>query len=144
MKNLWPESFSENTKPSAKTLLEEQARLLPKLTNDVVYAEVKDLAELEAIASSLQNDFAYRFDIRGKFLDKYHFNVLRFSHDITLYPVAFRLDEGIGKELALPKIPARGYSTTVNSPPELEAFIAQVLATDRIKAIVGSILRLSR
>jgi hypothetical protein len=29
VKNLWPEKFEENIKPSAKNLLEEQMKLLP-------------------------------------------------------------------------------------------------------------------
>ncbi len=40
MKNLWPERFEVNTKPSAKELLEEQAKFLPKITDGLVLAEV--------------------------------------------------------------------------------------------------------
>lgn len=144
MKNLWPDAFSENELPDAKGLLEEQAKLLAKLTNGTVYAAVSEMDQIDAINSSMNNDFAYRFDIRGKFLESYRFNVLMFSHDITLYPVKFRLDEQIGKELGVKKSLLGGCMTAVDSPDALEAVITRVLQSERLKAVVGSIMRLSK
>jgi hypothetical protein len=144
MQNMWPESFSENDKVAAKNLLEEQAKLLPKLTNGVVYAEVTELETLDAMTNSMSNDFAFRFDILGKFLSKYRFNVLMFSHDITLYPVKFRVDEKIGLELGMKPTLSRGVFASIDTPELLQDFVAKVLTTERLKAVVGSIIRLSK
>lgn len=143
MQNMWPDSFPENDKIAAKNLFEEQAKLLPKLTNGVVFAEVSELDDFDAISSSMRNDFAYRFDIVGKFLKNYRFKVLTFSHDITLYPVRFRVDENIGAELGIQR-GVGGYFTSIDSPELLQAFVAKLLSTDRLKSVVGSILRLSK
>ena len=144
MKNLWPETFPENNRPAAKNILEEQAKLLSKLTSGIVYAEVSPLAELEAAGTYMSNDFAFRFDILGKFLESYRFNVLMFSHDITLYPVRFRVDEKIGSELGIKRKIAEGCVTEIDSPEALETFLARVLITERLKSVIGSIMRLSK
>jgi hypothetical protein len=143
MKNLWPESFEENTKPSAKQLLEEQANLLSKLTGGIVFAEVTAIEPPYARSMSILNDFVFRFNIKGKFLDDYSFNVLTFSHDITLYPVEFRLDEKIGRELDILKS-AFGYTVSIEAPEKLEEFLSRVFNTERVKSVIGSIIRLSK
>lgn len=144
MKNLWPDAFSENDLPAAKSLLEEQAKLLFKLTNGTVYAAVSELSALDSIPSSMRNDFSYRFDIRGKFLEGYRFTALLFSHDITLYPVKFRVDEKIGAELGIKKNIIEGFMTQIDTPEALETFLGRVLSSERLKTVVGSIMRLSK
>lgn len=142
--SLWPPQFDENNKPSAKNLLEEQAKLLPKLTNDMVYAEVAALSEIDASIESMADDFSFRFDIRGKFLENYRFTVFKFSHDITLYPVKFKLDEKIAMELGIARKIVNGYMQSIDAPEQLDPFLARVLNTERLKSVVGSIIRLSK
>jgi len=144
MKNLWPEQFEENTSPSTKALLEEQSKLLLKLTNGMVDAEVVEQERLDQITTGLQNEFAYSFNLLGKFIDNYRFRVLSFAHDITLYPVDFQVDEQIGKELQLSRTTAYGYKTRIGEPSEVEDFLASVLNSQRIKNVVGSIIKLSK
>ncbi len=141
MKNLWPDSFAENTKPSAKSLLEEQAKLLPKITNGIVFAEVVELDRVESIREAMYNEFCYRLNIRGKFLEGYSFKVMSFSHDITLYPVEFHLDEQLAEEL---RIRSAFNTKKIDNPEELERFLGMVLTSNRIKNVVGSILKLSK
>jgi hypothetical protein len=140
MKNLWPDKFDESDKPSAKSLLEEQARLLSKITDNIVFAEVSEYEGHETILGLLKNDFAFRFDIKGKFLPDYSFNVLKFSHDITLYPVRFLLDEKVRAELGV----SRGVTMDIENPADLEELLERVLKTERIKSVVGALIRLSR
>ena len=144
MKNLWPESFSENDRPAAKNILEEQAKLLSKLTNGIVYAEVSDLGLMEALRHSLNNDFAFRFDLLGKFLESYRFNVLMFSHDITLYPVKFRIDEKIAAELGVERAFDGSFLIDADTPDALEDLLSRILTTERLKSVIGSIMRLSK
>ena len=146
MKNLWPGKFEESKIPSAKTLLEEQARLLPKLTGDMVFAEITELDSLRdyKAKSEIDNEFMYKFSLRGRFLENYNFNVFSFSHDITLYPVMFYLDEKLGAELRIIKSVLDRYVASAKNQEELEKFIDTILKSDRIKSVVGSIMRLSR
>ncbi len=143
MKNYWPEKFEESAKPPAKNLLEEQARLLPKLTGDIVFAEVAEEL-IKTRGWPLNGDFMYRFDIKGKFLENYRFHVLSFSHDITLYPVRFLVDEEIGNELRIEKESEDRFTKTIDAPEDLEGFLSAVLTSERVKSVVGSIMRLSK
>lgn len=145
MKNLWPGKFEENKELSAKTILEEQAKLLPTLTDGVVFAEVSPMNRMDKLSRPITDDFIFRFDLCGNFLENYRFNVLVFSHDITLYPVKFLIDERIAKEIGLPE---DSFGDTervkiVNSSEELESFLHTILNSERIKNVVGSIVRLS-
>ncbi|MEW7987051.1 MAG: hypothetical protein AB2799_14775 [Candidatus Thiodiazotropha sp.] len=144
MKNLWPDAFEENDKPTAKSALEEQAKLLPKITNGIVFAEIVEMSDLDATSHSMINDFSFRFNILGKFLEGYRFRVLSFSHDITLYPVKFLIDSGIGSEIGIKPDIIMKHTTVVNDPTELENLLTSILSSQRIKDIVGSILRLSK
>ena len=144
MKNLWPAAFEASDLPSTKELLEEQARLLPQLTNDMVLADIVQLDELDMIRYGMSNDFAYRFDIRGKFLKDYRFNLFSFSHDITLFPVVFRLDEKIAAEVRVTQEPFSGKKIVVKDAEELESLLSQIFGTARLKSVISSIIRLSK
>jgi hypothetical protein len=141
MKNLWPESFEENPLPSAKVILEEQAKLLSKLTGDIVFAEV---VEVPPQLARLDGEFCFRFNIVGKFVGNYRFRVLDFAHDITLYPIQFLLDSQLGEELGIQGDLYDKYTTKVDTPEELETFLKAVLTSKRVQNVVGSILKLSK
>lgn len=142
MANFWPNEFEETSDPSAKEILEEQAEVLPRLTDGKVTAEVVSLDEMDRITDYLHTDFAYRFDIVGRYLHGYRFKVFSFGHDITLFPVRFKIDEQLVSELALSLNPAGQLS--VSSPDELEVLFKQVFQSKRMRAVIGSILKLSK
>jgi len=122
--------------------LEEQAKYLPTLTDGIVAAEVKEISSIEAYTRDslpLNVDFNYRFQLIGKFVKEYRFKVMSFSHDITLYPVSFKVDSEIGKELKLGDGPV-----LVETPEKLEEFVRSVLTSQRLRTVVGSIMRLSK
>lgn len=137
MKNLWPEGFEAKNIRPANQILEEQAALLPKLTGDMVLAEVYKMSSAMAMMEDHENDFSYSFYLKGKFLKKYAFKVFMFSHDITLYPLKVTLDEVLANELHLNE------EIVVNSEEQFESFIEQVLTSERLTDIIGSIIRIS-
>ncbi len=140
MTSLWPEVFVENTKPSAKTILEQQGSQLSRLTQGMVYGEVEQLSRAEIMDLDMGIGFAYNFNICGRYLDNYRFRLMTLSHDIALYPVSFRLDGELLKEL--------GYGHqdihTVNTPEELEIFLKCVFNSERVKNVVGAIMSMSK
>jgi hypothetical protein len=143
MKNLWPEKFAENQQITAKSIFEEQAKLLSTVTEGIVFGEVSPLEGYQ-VSIALRNDLVFRFDIVGKFLKNYRFNVLSFSHDITLYPVKVELDETISKELGIIKgKDSTIYLVELNTADFVEVFLGRVLHSERLKNVIGSILRLS-
>lgn len=141
MHSLWPEAFPQDDATSAKSLFEEQAAILPKITENLVWAEVKTV-EPHQMPAFLTTDFAFRFDIFGKALSNYRFTALYFGHDITLYPVKFIFDEALSREIrpnASPLVPQ-----AVNDQHHLEYLVKQVLNSQRVNSVVGSIIRMSR
>jgi len=139
MKNLWPESFKEHDVEAPKVVFEQQAKLLPKLTGDLVYAEVAELSTTVARHYGLQGDFSYVFYLKGKFLENYRFKVLSFSNDITFYPVNLDIDSGIKKELGI-----KDLFVKVDSPVELESLLQKFFSSDRLSKVIGSIMKLSK
>jgi hypothetical protein len=142
--SLWPDAFEENTQTSAKQLFEEQAKLLPKLTRDLVCASVETVHASDTPSAQIDNEFVYRFVLTSKFLDNYRFIVLYFSHDITFYPVRFMFDEKIGMEVGASKDIYDRWFDSADTPKSLERLLERVLKTERLKAIIGSIMRLSK
>ena len=137
MKNLWPEDFKSKEIKSAKAILDEQSKLLPKITGDMVYASVKKMRAIEAIRGDHKNDFSYSFFLLAKFLEGYSFKVLDFSHPITMYPVKVTLDELIADEVQSDQ------EFEIQNENEFIPILGKVLNSERIKDVVGSIIRLS-
>lgn len=141
MNSLWPQAFDQNNEISAKSLFEEQAAMLPGLTDNLVWAEVKAL-EPHQFPVFLTSDFAFRFDIYGKVLSNYRFTALYFGHDITLYPVKFVFDEVLAREIRPTAIPT--FPHTVDTSTHLRHLVEQILKSQRLSSIIGSIMRMSR
>jgi len=139
MKNLWPGSFKAHDFEAPKSIFEEQARLLPKLTGDLVYAEVSELNPDRSYLEGIRKDFAYGFYLKGKFLENYSYKVLSFGHDITFYPISLYINSEIRKELGIGQP-----LVEVESPTELESVLQRVLVSDRLSKIIGAIMKISK
>jgi CRISPR/Cas system-associated protein Csx1 len=137
MKNLWPEEFKPKEIKSVKAIIDEQSKLLPKITGDLVYANVKKMGLSEAFKGEHVNDFSYSFYLVAKFLEGYSFKILDFSHPITIYPVKVTLDELIADEIQCDR------EFDINNENEFISILGKVVNSDRIKDVVGSIIRLS-
>ncbi|WP_375067574.1 hypothetical protein AB9L18_14255 [Stenotrophomonas lactitubi] len=141
MTSLWPDSFSSLNLISAKSLLEEQASLLPQITSGYVSASVKPVERHQASAF-LFDDFIYKFELHGTFLENYSFTVLTFSHDITLYPIKFSLDEALARELGASPSPLS--PVKIRDQESLISFTSAILRSERVNSVIGSIIRMSR
>lgn len=114
---------------------------MSKLTGDIVFAEVitDDFAQRKTLG-----EFGFQFNIVGKLLDGYKFTVMRFAHDITLYPVQFFLDSQLGEELRIKTSANQRYIKKIEDPDKLEEFLKSVLTSKRIRDVIGAILKLSK
>lgn len=112
---------------------------MPKLTEDLVYAEVAELPRIQAAVDGIGDDFTYGFYLKGKFLENYSFKVISFSHDIAFYPIILKINSEITKELGIVT-----YTVKVESPEELESLLRRVLKSERLSKIVGGIIKLSK
>lgn len=139
MKNLWPESFDKFQISTPKEVLEDQAKLLPKLTGDLVYSEVAELNIHNSPGEIYDKSFRYGFFIRGKFLENYRYQLFSIGHNILIYPALMVLDTEISKELGL-----ANEVITLDNEDQFIDILEKTLKTSRVGKIVSSIMSLSR
>lgn len=146
MENFWPSQFGLNEQIPMKKMLEEQGDLLYKMTRGHVGGEVNsDMSDLVLhINGAKKPDFLYRFELVAKFLDNYRYSLFSFSHDITLYPVKFVVDPPIAAELSIPRNSFGQHSFTIEDAFKAKETLPLILRSQRVQAIVGSILKLSQ
>ena len=137
MKNLWPEEFKPNEVNSPKKILDEQSKLLPKLTGDMVFAKVIEMSEYDAAVLNHKDDFSYQFYLLGKFLKNYKFKVFDFSHSITMYPVDVSVDDEIAEELGIEE------DARLENEEDFIKLIGIVFGSERLKTVIGSIIQIS-
>lgn len=133
MGNLWPAEFKEAEIKTPKEIIEEQIKNLPKLTGDMVYAELVPV-KLSGC------DFAYRFRIRGKFLESYSFLAFTVSHSLVVYPITMDVDTEICEELGL------GLDIEIDLDTE-EGFLnlfENILKSQRLRKVIEMIMKISK
>jgi hypothetical protein len=133
MKNLWPDSFEAAPIKTPKEIMEEQGKLLPKLTGDMVYAEVADIN-----LPFKKYDFNYGLRIRGKFIENYSLHVFSVMHDILVYPIRMSIDEAIAKELGL-----ENKEFEFEDQENFEKMFEAILKSQRVNKVIGTLIKMS-
>lgn len=138
--NLWGD-FKDLEVNTPNQILEQQAKFLPKLTGDIVYAEIipLELPEQFEISSDFDNDLSFKFVLKSKFMDNYQFEMFKYSHDIIIYPTTILLDRETKEELGL-----SDKFEVVGSEQEFIDFLSKVFKTERIKRVIGALMKLSK
>lgn len=120
--SLWKHGYTQKAITSPKILIEDQAKLLSKLTENLVLARVSEFefttnsmqASLNTIGKSMallagskreqlgeltSSKFSYEFFITGKNYPNYKYRAFVFEYGLKLYPVTFFIDEEIAEEV---------------------------------------------
>ncbi len=139
MDSFWPVNFEAANLKTPKEILEGQMAILPKLTKNLVYADLEELNEVQKI-KILPNGFQYSFVIRGNYLENYKFKVFSMSHDIIFYPVSVFLDNDIKTELEMSHL---SMVERLHSEEEFTTFLKKVLKSKKVSTVIGSIIKLS-
>ncbi|MBU8730442.1 hypothetical protein KM915_10290 [Cytobacillus oceanisediminis] len=141
MKSLWPSSFDEQNSQTPQEILEQQAKFLPKITEDMVVAVLEEVEEdfFDKMIEGLKGDFFYQFLLKSKFLPNYHFRVMTFSHEITIYPIYIRFEDEIKKELAL-----QARTLVINNEEEFIQLIEKLFNSERMKKVIGAMIKLAK
>ncbi|MEG0192926.1 MAG: hypothetical protein RR831_02815 [Stenotrophomonas sp.] len=142
MENLWPDSFEESEEISPKRFFDNQAKNLAKITNNLVFAEIEVLDEID-VEQKMRNPFIYSFSIHGRHLRNYKFKVMTFSHDINIFPIKFRIDQELSEELEIPCTPFTP-PHFVQDAENLEVLARKIFQSRRVRTVVSSIMRLSK
>ena len=136
MESLWPELFNEQDIKTPKEILEIQAKFLPKLTKDLVYAEIIEANSINSLFNGY--DFVYKLNVKGKFLDNYKFTILTFGHNVTLYPVKLHLDKDISREVQQEQTLA-----TLENQGEFISLLKSIFNSEKMKIVITAIMKLS-
>jgi hypothetical protein len=140
MDNLWP-NFDEIQKiKTPKEVLEEQGKILPKLTNGYVYSTIDPSTLFNTdFTINTKYDFTYDFNIKGRDVENYKFKLFTIGHTISIYPIRMRLDPEIRKEIGL-----KNLDVIIDNNNDFVNILREILNSDRLKYVIASIISLSR
>jgi N-glycosylase/DNA lyase len=143
IENLWPDFGEFANYNTPKEILEQQAKFLPKLTGEIIYAEIRDLTDGDIMFDQEISgaDFSYKFLLKSKFMDKYQFEIMTIFHDISIYPINIRIEKLI-KEEVTPDKPQR--SLKIASEEEFNKLLFDIFHSSRMKNVIGSLFKLSK
>lgn len=140
MESFWPSSFNPENFLTPAKILNIQADFLPKLTNDVVYAEVLNISDNYNLELDIyeETDFCYQFVLKSKYMNQYKFDVLNIFHDIDVFPLKVYLNVDIAKDLGL-----NNNKRKIENEEEFKKLLKDVLQSKKISRVVNNILNLS-
>ncbi|WP_458121992.1 hypothetical protein [Paenibacillus sp. Z6-24] len=84
----------------ATAILNEQAKILSQITNKTLQCSIDNIPP--SFFSEKRIDelpFTFSFKIGSSYLKNYKFELLKFYHDILLYPVSIKLDKLVLQEI---------------------------------------------
>ncbi|MBL8205930.1 MAG: hypothetical protein JNM09_16970 [Blastocatellia bacterium] len=124
--DLWPTSIDIDKLPDITTpisILKEQASLLGQKTKNIVEAEVKS-------TDAGNGRISVSFNLVAPALNKYRYQLFQITHHgIELYPVGLSFSN-------------RSY--TANSPEQFIEHLKKILADEKTKSVIQSLIAQSR
>jgi hypothetical protein len=136
MDDLWPKDLEDLTKSSATApvnILKEQAAILAKRTNGLIYAEVT-LHDFPIRAKS----FSYSFDIVAPALQNYRYELFRLKHGVEMYPVMFHIETEIKNEIQ-PEV----HELKASNEEEFNKILWRVFNSKKGKQLLTALLKQS-
>ncbi|MBI4965859.1 MAG: hypothetical protein HY913_21455 [Desulfomonile tiedjei] len=133
MDDLWPDHLQTVAPYSPVRILKEQAALLGEKTKNIVQASLRISGE----GSSSAKPFLYSFSIDCPALS-YHYRVFSVALGFEPYPVSFRIDGDIRKEIS-PDTP-EGVSLSAESEQDFVSILGKILQSEKTKKIVASLV----
>ena len=151
IKSLWPEKEKFNV-PNSRIppvqILEEQAEILPNLTDDMVYAHVARTPKKPCFqfnGKEVKCEFTYGFFLGGKFLDDFLFEVFLIGHNLDIYPAFLNINEEISREIRPTswEDTNQGDDIKVDNQSDLEKVISDILKSEKVRQVIVTIMSLS-
>jgi len=147
MHDLWPEDIGPIPESKGPVIiLREQASLLGKKTNNLVEAEVVQLAPsrpeppivaLQIELSMFVPIFNYAFLLVAPPLNNYRYNLFTISHGIDAYPVTINVDMKIQAEIGYTE---QGEKLVAKSEDEFVDILKKLFSTQKTKKVIGTLL----
>lgn len=121
MQNLWGSFDDVETIRTPALILQEQAGLLGKLTNEVLEGEVRreSVQTLDGFAVSLY--------IVAPALQEYHLHILRIFHRVSMYPV--KVEDSIN-----------GYIYNASDEAEFVEALRGILSSEKVQHAIAALI----
>ncbi|MFI5455117.1 MAG: hypothetical protein ACHRXM_06660 [Isosphaerales bacterium] len=132
MTDLWPTDLGTVTTKSPLTILKEQASLLGAKTKNIVKATVKNAGQVFVPIMP----FSYDFILNAPALDNYRYRLFAVAYDVDLYPVRFRVDDAIAKEIGIK--PGEEFFAT--GEEQFIEILARILGSQKTRHVIHAIL----
>lgn len=145
--SIWKNINNIEPVKSPSKLLNEQSKDLEIATNFKVYCKAE---RVDCIGLDFFNrpgymkscNFIYEFNLRGKYLKNYKFNVFTLLHDIDLYPAYIVLDTSSYRKIFNEDATKTQIIKSENEKDLIEN-LEIILGSQYISKIIGSIVSLS-
>jgi hypothetical protein len=149
MENLW-ESFEEEEIKfnNPKTILENQAEYLKKMTDGLVGASIRKLNIINEDKVSFINDikispdFIYSITITSSYVENYQFNILKIIYGIKIYPLCIKVNEEVEHEIEEKYFEAKKYKDgqyIIYSEDEFVNILKVILNSKEIRTIIRNL-----
>lgn len=137
--DMWPNDFTVGINRSPKEIVDQQCSYLERATNAVVYANsYKSKPDPGILIMPGDNSkLWYRMDIRGKYLEDYYFRLISYCHGIELYPCDVMIEKSIADDIKKPT------KCSVKNEDEFVELLKLVIGSERLRNIIGSMIKLS-
>lgn len=94
-------------------------------------------------SSGLRNEFAFKIELIGPYLNNYRYEFLRIAHGIVIYPLKASVDESIAREIKIDMNSNGFFVATVADSSEFEDLLTKIFHSTRINKTISSIIALS-
>lgn len=152
MGNLWGNLNDADDFKVAKSILDEQALYIAKMTKNTLYAEVLiDNTYKDEILDTDEKKFYYKLVIRSEYLNHYEFKVLTIKHDLLQYPLEIFLPKEIGEDLSenpdvSDKLTYSGmidYCLVAKNEQEFIGYLGHILKSKNLMQIIKALYKMS-
>lgn len=152
MENLWGNLNDADDFKVAKSILDEQALFIAKMTKNTLYSEVLiDNTYKDEISDTDDKKFYYKLVIRSEFLNHYEFKVLTIKHDLLQYPLEIILPKEIAEDLReTPDVSDKltytslvEYCLVANNEQEFIDYLRHILKSKNLMQIIKALYKMS-
>jgi len=157
MEDLWPKDIGGTRYETPVSILQKQADLLGKKTNNLVKADTSQ-------GTTNNGRFIYHFYIVAPTLGNYRYRLFSIEHDVDFYPLIIYLDEALGDELDIEPVeaptqrrltvesavrnflgadqaqPSVNYILSADTKEDFVNILKEILSSQRTQQVVSSLL----
>jgi len=144
-------SFTEPEGRFPDAIFTDSTQNFLTVTEGLAELRLIKVSGVERLAQSSLQDKMFRFKavLTSSYLPEYSFEIIEFGYDVSLFPVAIELEEGIRKELVVDELGVDNnfqdiYVVSCETEKKFEQQLSEIFSTQRFKKTVGGLMKIAR